>query len=72
MKSLVLTIDGMSCNHCLNAVNKALDSLPGLTVRAVHMGRAEVDLADDGPDSDAVVAAIDEAGYNVSHVEVAA
>ncbi len=72
MKSLVLTIDGMSCNHCLNAVNKALDSLSGLTVRAVHMGRAEVDLADGGPDSDAVVAAIEEAGYNVSHVELAA
>ncbi len=52
MKSLVLTIDGMSCNHCLNAVNKALGSIPGLVIRAVHIGRAEVDLPDGGPDSE--------------------
>lgn len=71
MKGVTLHIDGMSCGHCLNAVNQALAGVPGATIRTVRIGRAEVDLADDGPGSDALVTAIEEAGYAVRHVEVA-
>jgi copper chaperone CopZ len=38
----VLHIDGMSCGHCLNAVNRALAEVPGVEVDTVRMGRAEV------------------------------
>jgi copper chaperone CopZ len=38
----VLHIDGMSCGHCLNAVNRALAEIPGVEVDTVRIGRAEV------------------------------
>jgi copper chaperone len=42
VKPLTLHIEGMSCGHCLNAVNRALASMPGVVVDAVRIGRAEV------------------------------
>jgi len=30
MTNLTLRIDGMSCGHCMNAVNRALAGLPGV------------------------------------------
>lgn len=42
MKSLVLHIEGMSCGHCLNAVNKALGALDGVTIDSVAIGRADL------------------------------
>ena len=38
MPSLSLAIEGMSCHHCLNAVNKALTALPGVTIASVRIG----------------------------------
>lgn len=72
MKSVTLHITGMSCGHCLNAVNQALNGVAGATVRSVQIGRAEVDLAEPGPRSDDLVTAVEEAGYSVSHVDGAA
>ena len=62
-----LHIDGMSCSHCLNAVNQALAGVSGATIRSVQIGRAEVELAE-GKSSDPLVEAVEEAGYNVSLV----
>ena len=44
MERAVLHIDGMSCGHCLNAVNQALARVPGVQVECVRIGRAEVQL----------------------------
>lgn len=63
MASLKLHIEGMSCGHCLNAVNKALASLPGLTVRQVAIGRAELDFDSGVVSVDQIVAAVCDAGY---------
>ena len=41
-KDLTLYIDGMSCGHCLNAVNRALAAAPGVEVGSVQMGRAQL------------------------------
>ena len=43
MTRLTLHIEGMSCGHCLNAVNQALAAVPGVTVGSVRMGRAELE-----------------------------
>jgi copper chaperone len=67
MSVVVAQIDGMSCNHCLNAVNQALAAVPGIRVESVRIGRAEVELLPDGASADAVVAAIEGAGYAVTH-----
>lgn len=69
MKTVTLHIEGMSCGHCLNAVNQALASVAGATIRSVRIGRAEVDLPDSGPRSDDLVTAVEESGYTVSHVD---
>lgn len=62
-----LTVEGMSCNHCKNAVEKAVRALPGVMA-------AEVDLAakalkvdfDAGKSSlDDIKRAVDDAGYKV-------
>ena len=41
-----ILIAGMSCDHCVAAVRKALEGVSGLTVHAVEIGFAKV-MADD-------------------------
>lgn len=69
MSKVTLQIDGMSCSHCLNAVNQALAGVPGASVRSVQIGRAEVEVPE-GTGSDPLVTAVEEAGYNVSLTQV--
>ncbi len=69
MSRVTLQIDGMSCSHCLNAVNQALSAVPGAVVSSVRMGGAEVEYpAQSG--TGALVAAVEDAGYNVSLTQV--
>lgn len=65
MQTVVLQIEGMSCGHCLNAVNRALSGVPGAEVRSVQMGRAEVVVSSSGV-ADALVGAIAAAGYRAT------
>lgn len=67
MSVITLQIDGMSCGHCLNAVSRALHAVPGVEVRSVQMGRAEVEVSAPGL-VDAVVAAVADAGYRATAV----
>ena len=57
-----LSIDGMSCGHCVAAVKQALDAVPGVTVKSVTIGAATVESADPAP-IDAMRLAIEDAGY---------
>lgn len=65
MKDITLAIGGMSCGHCLNAVNKAIASVPGVEVKSVQIGRAELRVPDIGGADQAVKAAVEHAGYKV-------
>jgi copper chaperone CopZ len=67
MSQVTLHIDGMSCGHCLNAVNRALSGVPGAAVRSVQIGRAEVEVAS-GAVTEALVAAVEQAGYRATVV----
>lgn len=68
MQNITITISGMSCGHCINAVNKALAGVPGIAVKSVQIGRAELQVPD-GPDAAAPAqAAIEAAGYTVEAV----
>lgn len=57
-----LSIDGMTCGHCVQAVTKALSAVPGVKVRSVAVGSAVIETAD-GWTTGKAVAALDEAGY---------
>jgi copper chaperone len=66
MRSLTLHIDGMSCGHCLNAVNRALAELPGVKVESVRMGRAELQYDEQQLDPTRIEAAVADAGYRAT------
>ena len=63
MEQVTIHINGMSCGHCLNAVNTALSALAGVAVGSVIIGRAEVSYDPGVTDPAQIVAAIEEAGY---------
>lgn len=67
MTSLVLTINGMSCGHCLNAVRRALSDTPGVTVESVRIGRADVQYDPAVATPDQITAAVSDAGYQAAH-----
>ena len=42
MEQLKLTIEGMSCEHCVRAVKNRLTATPGVTVEEVEIGSAKL------------------------------
>jgi copper chaperone len=67
MSDIAIAISGMSCGHCLNAVNRALQSVEGIELKSVRIGQAELRAASEEAIA-RVTAAIEEAGYKVEGV----
>lgn len=66
MTKTTVSIEGMSCGHCVNRVKKALDSLAGVAGSEVNIGSATVSY-DESSISDAeIIAAIEKAGYRIA------
>ncbi len=65
MTSLTLRINGMSCEHCVEAVRRALASLPGVQVEAVQIGQARVRFDETATNPTALAAAVSDAGYSL-------
>lgn len=68
MNTLKLTIDGMSCGHCLNRVQKALATLPGVQLTSVQIGRATLDYDPAQQTPDAIADAVTATGYRAQVV----
>ena len=66
MRQATLHIEGMSCGHCLNAVNRALSAVPGVTIDAVRIGRAQVSYDDTTTTISDLETAVAEAGYRAT------
>lgn len=68
MNTLKLTIDGMSCGHCLNRVQKALGGIPGVEVTSVQIGQASLqyDPAQHAPE--AIAEVVTKSGYKAQVV----
>jgi copper chaperone len=62
-------IEGMSCRHCIDAVEGELQQIDGLTVEEVAIGRARVRYEGNDVSPQDIESAIDEAGYSVQSVE---
>lgn len=60
-----LKIEGMTCGHCVRAVEQALAAVPGVKKAEVAIGTAKVE-TDAQVARSALVAAIEEEGYRVS------
>ena len=66
MKHLTLHISGMSCGHCLHAVNEVLVAHPGVHLESLRIGRAEVQYDEQVTTPAAIEAAVADAGYNAT------
>jgi copper chaperone CopZ len=66
MLQATLHIEGMSCGHCLNAVNRALSAVPGVRIDAIRIGRAEVSYDESTIVPSQLEAAVTEAGYRAT------
>ncbi|MDX1531206.1 MAG: heavy-metal-associated domain-containing protein [Rhodothermales bacterium] len=62
-------IEGMSCQHCIDAVEGALGGIDGVHVEEVGIGRARVTYEPNAVDPAQLEGAIEEAGYNVRSVD---
>lgn len=61
--NLSLAVQGMSCGHCLNAVNKALAAVPGVAIQSVRIGRADLAFDPGQASVEHITAALADAGY---------
>ena len=68
MNTLKLTIDGMSCGHCLNRVQQALGKLPNIQVTSVQIGQATLQYDPALSDPDAIAESVTKAGYKAQVV----
>ena len=60
-------VSGMTCDHCVAAVSGELGALAGVTDVSVDLGAGAVRVTSDAPlDAEAVRAAVDEAGYELT------
>ena len=65
MATTTYSVPGMTCEHCVAAVDAEVRKVAGVTDVAVDLPNKEVRVTGD-PSADDVVAAIDEAGYDVA------
>lgn len=65
--SIVLTVEGMSCSHCENAVKKSVGSLNGVKSVSVDLKGKKVTVEYDGGKTSlkAITETIEETGYSV-------
>ena len=62
-RTLALRVEGMTCEHCVRSVRRALLETPGVSAAAVDLGRAEAIVTGADLDVEAMKRAVEELGY---------
>lgn len=65
----ILKVEGMSCNHCVMAVKRALTGLDGVGTVEVDLESGKVTVVGEALADEAMKEAIDDAGYEVVSIE---
>lgn len=65
MKTQELTIEGMTCGHCVMSVKKELSKLANVTVEDVQIGKAKVQIDESNVTTEQLAKAVEEAGYRL-------
>jgi copper chaperone len=60
--SATYVVTGMTCAHCVGAVTKEIEAIPGVESVAVSLDSARA-VVTGAVEDDAVLAAVEEAGY---------
>lgn len=69
MPTTTLKIEGMSCNNCVQHVQHALSSVPGVQKADVSLAQNQAIVQSEGPlDLAAAVKAVEEEGYRAHPV----
>ncbi|MBL7979434.1 MAG: heavy-metal-associated domain-containing protein [Bacteroidetes Order II. Incertae sedis bacterium] len=66
---LQIEISGMGCNHCVAAVQEAIQTQKDFVIQSVTIGSAVVSFEKSEASKEALYEAIEDAGYEVKHVE---
>ncbi len=66
MSETTLKIDGMTCQHCVMRVKKAIGLLPGVTESQVEIGTAKITYDESRLGKKDLKKAVEEAGYKVT------
>lgn len=67
MTEATYSVSGMTCDHCVRAVESEVGKVPGVTSVSVDLAAGRVTLVSDDPlDPDAVRAAVEEAGFELA------
>jgi copper chaperone CopZ len=65
MTTTTYEVSGMTCGHCVAAVSKELEAIPGVTAVDVSLDAGTASVAGEVDDA-AVLAAVAEAGYEAA------
>jgi copper chaperone len=65
MAEVDLTIEGMSCQHCVMRVKKAVDQLPGVSQADVTLGTAKITYDESRIKKEDLEKAVETAGYKI-------
>ena len=68
MRDLHIEIVGMTCEHCVRAVKNRLSATPGVNVKDVKVGAADIQLDESQSSLADVEEAISDEGYTVDTV----
>ena len=69
MKTVQLSIQGMSCGHCVMTLKKELSKLEGVTINTVEIGKANVAIDESKVTNQSLQHAVEEAGYSVVSIQ---
>jgi copper chaperone len=66
MAELNLKIEGMSCQHCVMRVKKAVESLPGISSAEIGIGTAKITYDESKTRERDLKEAVEKAGYTLA------
>jgi len=65
MAEVNLAIEGMSCQHCVMRVKKAVDQVPGVTKAEITVGAASITYDESKIKKEDLEKAVENAGYKI-------
>jgi copper chaperone CopZ len=65
-QSITYSVQGVSCGHCRSAITNEVSPLPGVESVEIDLDAKTVTVTGEPLDEQAIIAAIDEAGYEVA------
>ncbi len=64
--TIELAIEGMTCDHCVNAVTGALQEVPGVKAAKVDLDSKSASVEAEQVDVAALIAAVEDEGYEAA------